>query len=78
MVKKSCATCLELQKTCLFVLLDGLSNFMFQAWKDEPVIKPPGLSIKNNHETNVYVRGSHLLSGAFQTHLSCASANPAL
>lgn len=57
-------------KTRLFALLEGLSNFMSQAWKHEPVIEPPGLSIKNKHETNVYVRGSHLLSGASQTHLS--------
>lgn len=55
-----------------------LSNFMSQAWKHDPVIKPPGLSIRNNHETNVYVRGSGSRAGAGQTHLSCASANPAL
>lgn len=61
--------------TRVFVLLDGLS--MSQAWKHDPVIKPPGLSIKNNHETNVYVRGSRLLPGASQSRLSCASANPA-
>lgn len=60
------------------MLFAPLSNFMSQAWKHDPVIKPPGLSIRNNHETNVYVRASRSRTGAGQTHLSCASANPAL